>query len=76
MMTRMYPPQGQPPYQGQYPPPQQPPPGYYPRRMVSRRKMPIGLEIFHWVMILGTCGLWTPVYLSAKRKRKTVTTWK
>lgn len=37
--------------------------------------MPVGLEIFHWFMIVCTMGLWTPVYLSARRKRKTVTTW-
>ena len=37
--------------------------------------MPISLSVFHWTMIMFTCGLWTPVYLSARRKRKTVTTW-
>jgi hypothetical protein len=83
-----YPPQGQPPYQGPYPPQGQPPgyyppPGYpppvvvqvYPRQMVSRQRMSFGASAFHWFMIISTGGLWLPVYLSARRKRKTVTTW-
>lgn len=24
-----------------------------PRRMVSRRRIPIGLSVFHWTMIVG-----------------------
>lgn len=37
--------------------------------------MPVSIAAFHWFMIVCTCGLWTPVYLAGKRKRKTVTTW-
>lgn len=81
---QQYPP---PQYQPQYPPP----PQYVPqpqvqihninaqggsRRSVSRNRMSFGVEIFHWFMILCTCGLWTPVYLSGKRKRKTVTSYR
>lgn len=77
--------QGQPqqyPYQQQYPPPPQyaPQPQYQPpqqpRRAVSRNRMSFGVEIFHWTMIICTCGLWTPIYLSGKRKRKTVTSYR
>lgn len=46
-----------------------------PRRAVTRRPMPVALSLFHWTMMLCTAGLWTPVYLGAKRKRKTVTTY-
>lgn len=49
---------------------------YGPRRAVSRQRMPIALSLFHWTMMLCTAGLWTPVYLSARRKRKTVTTYR
>jgi len=28
---------------------------------------------FHWTMLLFTCGLWTPVFLAARRRRLTVT---
>jgi hypothetical protein len=38
--------------------------------------MSFGVEIFHWTMIICTCGLWTPIYLSGKRKRKTVTSYR
>lgn len=44
-----------------------------PRKVVSRRKMGWLLHTFHWFMIVCTVGLWTPVYLSALRRRKTVT---
>lgn len=72
-------------------PQQYPPPQYVPqpqiqihninaqggsRRSVSRNRMSFGVEIFHWTMILCTGGLWIPVYLSGKRKRKTVTTYR
>jgi hypothetical protein len=46
-----------------------------PARAVSRRKMPAGLACFHWCMIVCTCGLWLPVYLSARRRRTTVTSY-
>ncbi|MFD5266742.1 hypothetical protein [Streptomyces sp. NPDC058335] len=39
----------------------------------TRRKMGWILITFHWFMILMTVGLWTPVYLSARRRRVTVT---
>lgn len=82
-----YPYQGQPPqypYQQQYPPAYQQRPVVMqqnvaiggPRRAISRNRMSFGVEIFHWTMIICTCGLWTPVYLSGKRKRKTVTTYR
>lgn len=44
-----------------------------PRKAVSRQKMSYAAEIGHWTMIVLTAGLWIPVYLNAKRKRKTVT---
>lgn len=47
-----------------------------PRKVVSRRKMGCLLHCFHWTMILLTVGLWTPVYLSALRRRKTVTRYR
>lgn len=28
---------------------------------------------FHWTMIICTIGLWTPLYLAARRRRVTVT---
>lgn len=63
------------PYQP--PPPPQvvylPPPR--PHRVVTTRPMGAGAEVFHWTMILCTGGLWVPVYLAAKRARKTITTW-
>ncbi|MEV4966668.1 hypothetical protein AB0886_05290 [Streptomyces sp. NPDC024062] len=40
----------------------------------TRRKMGFILLGFHWTMLLLTVGLWTPVYLSARRRRVTVTT--
>lgn len=48
--------------------PQQP----VPRKMVQRRKMGLFLHAFHITMCFCTVGLWTPVYLSGLRKRKTV----
>lgn len=44
-----------------------------PSKVVSRRKMGWMLHCFHWFMMFCTLGLWTPVYLSGLRKRKTVT---
>ncbi|WP_242890234.1 hypothetical protein [Actinomadura litoris] len=48
--------------------PQQP----APRKAVQRRKMGFLLHGFHLTMCFCTVGLWTPVYLSGLRKRKTV----
>lgn len=42
-------------------------------KIKTRRKMGWILITFHWVMILCTIGLWTPVYLAARRRRVTVT---
>jgi cytochrome b561 len=28
---------------------------------------------FHWTMIVCTVGLWTPIYLAARRRRVTIT---
>lgn len=71
-----YPPPGQPwPAQQYAPQPYQQQTSAPPRRAITRQKMSIGLELFHWTMIICTAGCWTPVYLAGKRKRKTVTTW-
>lgn len=40
----------------------------------TRRKMGFILITFHWCMLICTVGLWTPVYLSARRRRVSVTT--
>jgi hypothetical protein len=50
--------------------------GQQPNKIVSRRKMGFILHAFHWTMIVCTLGLWTPVYLSGLRKRKTVTRYR
>lgn len=42
-------------------------------RIKTRRKMGWIAITFHWTMMLMTVGLWTPVYLSARRRRLTVT---
>ena len=47
-----------------------------PRKVVTRRKMGWMAHGFHWFMMLCTVGLWTPFYLSALRKRKTVTKYR
>lgn len=39
----------------------------------TRRKMGWIALGFHWFMILMTVGLWTPVFLAARRRRVTVT---
>jgi hypothetical protein len=72
--------QPQPPY-GHYPPPQ---PvqvnvqqnAYGPRKAVTQGKLGYAEEAFHWLMIIGTCGLWLPVYLSRKRSKRSVTTFR
>jgi cytochrome b561 len=42
-------------------------------KIKTRRKMGWLLIAFHWMMMLCTVGLWTPVYLAARRRRVTVT---
>ncbi|MEU2780542.1 hypothetical protein [Streptomyces sp. NPDC007110] len=42
-------------------------------KLKTRRKMGWLLIGFHWTMLLCTVGLWTPVYLAARRRRVTVT---
>lgn len=42
-------------------------------KIKTRRKMGWLLIAFHWTMMLCTIGLWTPVYLAARRRRLTVT---
>lgn len=44
-----------------------------PRYTVSYRKMGWIAGTFHACMMAFTFGLWTPVYLMARRGRKTVT---
>ena len=49
------------------------PPVQQPRYSVSYRKMGWIAGTFHASMLVMTMGLWTPVYLAARRGRKTVT---
>lgn len=42
-------------------------------KIKQRRKMGWITLGFHWTMLLCTLGLWTPVYLAARRRRVTVT---
>ncbi|MDX5569240.1 hypothetical protein PYK79_46410 [Streptomyces sp. ID05-04B] len=42
-------------------------------KIKTRRKMGWLLIGFHWTMMLCTVGLWTPIYLAARRRRVTVT---
>ncbi|MFI0934608.1 hypothetical protein ACH4RG_23160 [Streptomyces sp. NPDC021019] len=42
-------------------------------KIKQRQKMGCLLACFHWTMIVCTIGLWTPVYLGARRKRVTIT---
>jgi cytochrome b561 len=42
-------------------------------KIKTRRKMGWILIAFHWTMILMTVGLWTPIYLAARRRRVTIT---
>lgn len=69
--------QGQPQYPQQW---QQPPVqvnvqqnNLGPRRAVTQGKLGAGEELFHWCMIICTCGLWYPVYASRKRSKRSVT---
>lgn len=42
-------------------------------RQEIRVPMSVGAEVFHWTMIFATAGLWLPVYIIAKKRRKIVT---
>lgn len=42
-------------------------------KIVTRRKMGWIALGFHWFMMLITVGLWTPVFLAARRGRNTTT---
>ena len=42
-------------------------------KIKTRRKMGWVAIGFHWTMLICTVGLWTPVYLAARRRRVTVT---
>ena len=42
-------------------------------KAVSKRKMGYIAHTFHITMSVFSFGLWVPVYMSALRKRKTVT---
>jgi hypothetical protein len=44
-----------------------------PRSYVTQGQMGFGQSLFHWTMIVFTCGLWLPVYLSKRRKLRSVT---
>ncbi|MGI5353468.1 hypothetical protein ACQEU8_36625 [Streptomyces sp. CA-250714] len=41
-------------------------------RIKQRRKMGWVAIGFHWTMMLFTVGLWTPIFLAARRRRLTV----
>jgi len=42
-------------------------------KAVSQGQFSYAGTLFHWTMIVCTCGIWYPIYASAKRKRRTVT---
>lgn len=42
-------------------------------KIKTRRKMGWISLAFHWTMMLLTIGIWTPVYLAARRRRVTIT---
>lgn len=42
-------------------------------KIKTRRKMGWVALAFHWTMLFFTIGLWTPVFLAARRRRVTVT---
>lgn len=42
-------------------------------KIKTRRKMGWLLIGFHWTAIICTVGLWTPVYLAARRRRVSIT---
>ena len=48
-------------------------PAQHPRTTVAYRRMGWIAGTFHFTMMVCTMGLWTPVYLMARRGRRTVT---
>ena len=42
-------------------------------KIKTRRKMGWIALTFHWFMMFMTVGLWTPIYLAARRRRVTIT---
>lgn len=42
-------------------------------KIKTRRKMGWIALAFHWTMMIMTVGLWTPIYLAARRRRVTIT---
>ncbi|MEU9149193.1 hypothetical protein AB0D59_01235 [Streptomyces sp. NPDC048417] len=42
-------------------------------KIKTRQKMGWITIAFHWTMMVFTVGLWTPVFLAARRRRLTVT---
>lgn len=66
--------------QSQYGQPQQyqQPQQQFPRESVTMTGMGAGSMIFHWTMIICTCGFWYPVYAARKRAadRKSVTRYR
>ena len=49
---------------------------YGPREAVTQGNLGYSETVFHWCMIIGTCGLWYPVYASRKRSKRTVTRYR
>jgi hypothetical protein len=46
------------------------------QRAVTQGRLGYGQAIFHWTMVVCTAGLWYPILASAKRMKRSVTTWK
>ncbi|MGP3940470.1 hypothetical protein [Streptomyces sp. 6N106] len=42
-------------------------------KIKTRQKLSTTMMLIHGFLIVGTCGLWYPVYLAARRKRVQVT---
>lgn len=80
---RQQPPAG-PPQNWQYGQQPYPPPvqvnvtqnAYGPSKAITQGNLGCLEEAFHWTMIICTCGLWIPVYISRKRSRRSVTTFR
>ena len=47
-----------------------------PRKAITQGKLGYGEELFHWCMIICSCGLWYPIYASRKRSKRTVTRYR
>lgn len=60
---------------------QQPPPvqvnvqqnAYGPSKAITQGNLGCIEETVHWTLIVCTCGLWIPVYISRKRSKRSVT---